>query len=188
MVGTVAIIAVGAGLPIGLLPMSGTASGGDPGGAILRELLATKSAAPPGSHPRTAFAKEPEWIGSCSDETLRKGWSVVLGASSFESRLPVAEVQSYVARRLARGLEDGGGRRAPRRVVRQRSVVLHLPHTVDQRAPTEDNGVDLAADFDSRAPAAERIVRAVVDWRNGKPGTPDGVLRRRVTNGHVVDR
>ncbi|MGA9077009.1 MAG: hypothetical protein WB383_01570 [Acidimicrobiales bacterium] len=101
MVGTVAIIAVGAGLPIGLLPMSGTASGGDPGGAILRELLATKSAAPPGSHPRTAFAKEPEWIGSCSDETLRKGWSVVLGASSFESRLPVAEVQSYVARRLA---------------------------------------------------------------------------------------
>jgi len=61
---TVAVIAVGVGLPLGLLSVSGTAIGGDPGGAILRELLATKSAIPPGSQPSTHIAQEPSWIGS----------------------------------------------------------------------------------------------------------------------------
>ncbi len=101
IVGTAAIVAAGVGLSFGLLLTSGTKTGGDPGGAILAELLATSSAIPPGSQHSTYLAQEPEWIGSCSDATLRKGWGLVQGVTVFESSLPVAQVQSYVGTRLA---------------------------------------------------------------------------------------
>lgn len=67
----------------------------------MRELLATTSAIPPGSQPRTSIAQEPGWIGSCSDAILRKGWGLVDGVTTFQSTLRVAQVQAYVAKRLA---------------------------------------------------------------------------------------
>jgi hypothetical protein len=77
-----------------------SSSSGDPGGTILSHLLAVRSAIPPGATRIRQLGQEPMWISSCSDATLRKGWSIVQFYIAFTWHGSLGKLENYAKKKM----------------------------------------------------------------------------------------
>ena len=73
---------------------------GDPGGAILRQLLSVRTAVPPGATHIHQLGQEPTWVNTCSNPTLREGWSTVQFSIAFTWHGSVGKLENYAKKRM----------------------------------------------------------------------------------------
>jgi len=73
---------------------------GDPGGTILNHLLAVRAAVPPEATNIHQLGQEPTWVNTCSNPTLRKGWSMVQFSIAFTWHGSVGKLETYAKQRM----------------------------------------------------------------------------------------
>jgi hypothetical protein len=73
---------------------------GDPGGTILHQLLSVRTAIPPEATRIHQLGQEPMWISSCSDATLRKGWSIVQFYITFTWHGSIGKLENYAKKQM----------------------------------------------------------------------------------------
>jgi hypothetical protein len=101
IIGALALIGIALGFALSF-GGSGGRAGGDPGGRILATLLATGKAVPSETSSQVTIAKDATWISSCSDKSLRPGWSPVQAQITFASTMPVDQIEGTMIENLGR--------------------------------------------------------------------------------------